>query len=376
MMRLSSILLLLQGGLILSSPALSIESAPHPTLHVVWCYCGVRPHIVPLVRGSILSFLLQSSPSQPLRIHIFTDVQSFGPLYSFMQEVQQSTTSCLQHASWRVYDISGSKHDLIAESSYRQPELNTCSGLRFFAFNSSQLEEDILAWNQKSGGHDQNALVLYVDTDTLALTPLQQIQQGVMDLLRPPHPKSKTDGSDGWPLFAAADHCEYTNMGATNRIPHPLKNGLQAGVIAADITRWRSEGVLDEILALQDEYEGRLDYGDQDLLNIWAARNKGMWAEMPLRFNTWNFDCYVDRPAMIPNILHGAGGRFWRPYDQVGRDMTSIWEKISSISRICLDPERGQVRQWKISLDGRESKIRPALWRQERKGRRAKKTEL
>ena len=187
-MRLSSKFVVL--CLLFLSAAWTVHATPvsHPPLHIVWCFCGTR--VAKMARASILSFILASSPLQPIRLHLFTDRDSFPPLFPFMQEIQQSMTSCLTHVSWRVYDsnVEISKHEAVFSKAYLQPELYLCSGLRLFAFNSSLLEEDILAWNSKSGSPDENALVIYVDTDTLALAPLKNIQK-VMDLLRP-HPPS------------------------------------------------------------------------------------------------------------------------------------------------------------------------------------------
>ena len=363
-MRLSSKFVVL--CLLFLSAAWTVHATPvsHPPLHIVWCFCGTR--VAKMARASILSFILASSPLQPIRLHLFTDRDSFPPLFPFMQEIQQSMTSCLTHVSWRVYDSNFeiSKHEAVFSKAYLQPELYLCSGLRLFAFNSSLLEEDILAWNSKSGSPDENALVIYVDTDTLALAPLKNIQK-VMDLLRPHPPSSAwTDrglNREQWPLIAAADHCEFTNMGMTGRIPHPLRNGLQAGVLAADVTRWIHEGVLNDFLSLIDEYKGSLVYGDQDLLNIFAARNEDRWAEIPIEFNTWRFDCYTERPAPLPTILHGAGGRFWRPHDEVGREMAAIFDTISNVSQICLKSNQ-KARKWTFTLDSRKTVVKPALW--------------
>lgn len=63
-------------------------------------------------------------------------------------------------------------------------------------------------------------------------------------------------------VFAAADHCDARNMAATGRIPHPPPRGLQSGVLAVDVARYRGQRVRAELEAvLAGDHD--LKYGDQ-----------------------------------------------------------------------------------------------------------------
>lgn len=100
--------------------------------------------------------------------------------------------------------------------------------------------------------------VLYVDTDTVFLSPVSRI----------------------WSLFAqfnatqmaglSPEH-EDKNVGWYNRFArHPFYGplGVNSGVMLMNLTRMRSFKWVDYILPLHKEYKLKITWGDQDLINI------------------------------------------------------------------------------------------------------------
>lgn len=100
--------------------------------------------------------------------------------------------------------------------------------------------------------------MLYVDTDTLFLSPVDRI----------------------WSLFGhfnatqiaglSPEH-EDKNVGWYNRFArHPFYGalGVNSGVMLMNLTRMRQFKWVDYILPLHKEYKLKITWGDQDLINI------------------------------------------------------------------------------------------------------------
>lgn len=100
--------------------------------------------------------------------------------------------------------------------------------------------------------------MLYVDTDTLFMTPVDRV----------------------WQLFAqfnasqiaglSPEH-EDKNVGWYNRFArHPFYGsmGINSGVMLMNLTRMREFKWVEYILPLYKEYKLKITWGDQDLINI------------------------------------------------------------------------------------------------------------
>lgn len=109
--------------------------------------------------------------------------------------------------------------------------------------------------------------VLYVDTDTLFLSPVSRI----------------------WSLFASfnasqmaglSPEHEDRNVGWYNRFArHPFYGalGVNSGVMLMNLTRMRRFKWVDYIVPLHREYRLKITWGDQDLINILFHFHPGEW---------------------------------------------------------------------------------------------------
>jgi UDP-xylose:glucoside alpha-1,3-xylosyltransferase len=100
--------------------------------------------------------------------------------------------------------------------------------------------------------------LLYVDTDTLFLTPLEEIWRHLslfnssqMAALTPEH----EDRATGW----------YNRFA---RHPYYGPLGVNSGVMLMNLTRMRAFGWIDYVLPIYHEYKLKITWGDQDIINI------------------------------------------------------------------------------------------------------------
>lgn len=100
--------------------------------------------------------------------------------------------------------------------------------------------------------------VLYMDTDTLLLRPVEDIWDHFKNF-------------DSWQLASMAPESEETSLSWYPRFArHPFvgKNGMNSGVMLLNLTRMRAFGWKEKIIEAYNKYKLSITWGDQDLINI------------------------------------------------------------------------------------------------------------
>lgn len=129
--------------------------------------------------------------------------------------------------------------------------------------------------------------VLYIDTDTLVLSDLQELWS--------------TDLNDK-PVGAVIDRFDAqikSGQLAENDMPH-VRNYFNAGVLLINLPRWRAEGISEKAL----EYlrlHPQSPYADQDALNVACDER---WMGLDIRWNFQNH--YATDIAMLPSSSRPA----------------------------------------------------------------------
>lgn len=100
--------------------------------------------------------------------------------------------------------------------------------------------------------------VLYMDTDTLLLRPVDNIWDHFKNF-------------DSWQLASMTPEGEETSLTWYPRFArHPFagKNGMNSGVMLLNLTRMRACGWKEKIIEAYNKYKLSITWGDQDLINI------------------------------------------------------------------------------------------------------------
>ena len=81
----------------------------------------------------------------------------------------------------------------------------------------------------------------------------------------------------------------------------PIIEYFNAGVLLINVKEWRAKKLSSELLDLADKYMDKIDWWDQDILNIYFYNR---WKEMDARYNAL---LYAEEIPKDPIILHYAG---------------------------------------------------------------------
>lgn len=145
--------------------------------------------------------------------------------------------------------------------------------------------------------------MLYVDTDTLFLSPVKE----TWDLFY------KFNASQ---IAALSPEHEDRNVGWYNRFArHPFYGplGVNSGVMLMNLTRMRAFQWTEHILPLHKEYKLKITWGDQDLINILFFFHPDKLYVFPCQFNYRPDHCMYMSVCKTPDgvqILHGNRGYF------------------------------------------------------------------
>ena len=91
------------------------------------------------------------------------------------------------------------------------------------------------------------------------------------------------------------------NVKRLNDIGFPVTKYFNAGVLLINVKAWRDAKVSGRLIDLADRYMDKIDWWDQDILNIYFYDT---WKEMDAKYNTL---IYADQLPENPIILHYAG---------------------------------------------------------------------
>ncbi|CRL07554.1 CLUMA_CG020519, isoform A [Clunio marinus] len=221
----------------------------------------------------------------------------------------------------RIKFIIVTENDLL---ELLQEKLETYQNQRHFLFDLREIKfpgEDQELWRKlfkpcasqrlflPSVLSDVDATILYLDSDTLFLSPPQEI----FDYLR--HFNSSQ-------IAAMTPESEHKNVAWYPRFSsHPFYGecGVNSGVMLMDLTKMRSLKWEQEMLRLYEKYRLNLVFGDQDLINIYFSQHPEQLFILPCAFNYRPDHCmYV---SMCPvedgiKLLHGNRGYFHKTENQ------------------------------------------------------------
>lgn len=203
-------------------------------IHLAVVACGDRmPETIILLKSAVMF----SSPSSRLHFHIFTEAE----LQPQFKEALESWPSFVQERfSFSILSIAYPETE---DFEKWKVLFKPCASQRLF-FPQILTHLDRL---------------LYVDTDILFLKPVQDIWRLF----------SKFNSSQ---LAALAPEHEDKAMGWYNRFAmHPYYGelGVNSGVMLMHLDRMRSSRWEKKMIAYQQEYDKKIVWGDQDLINIY-----------------------------------------------------------------------------------------------------------
>lgn len=288
-------------------------------IHLAVVACGDRmPETIILLKSAVMF----SSSSNRLHFHIFTE-----------DELQPQFKEALE--SWPAF-VTERFSFTIRSIAYPETEdfekwrvlFKPCASQRLF-FPQILTHLDHL---------------LYVDTDILFLKPVQDIWQLF----------SKFNSSQ---LAALAPEHEDKAMGWYNRFAmHPFYGelGVNSGVMLMHLERMRSSRWEKKMIAYQQEYDKKIVWGDQDLINIYFH----YFPEKLLLYSCqWNYrpdhcmynqNCHsaVDEGV---SILHGNRRVF---HNDKQPAFKAVYNAISDFDFEKGDPQRDLIQRIQTDLKG------------------------
>lgn len=165
--------------------------------------------------------------------------------------------------------------------------------------------------------------VLYVDTDTLFLTPVESVWAYFGKF-------NKTQ------MAALAPEHEDPNVGWYNRFAkHPYygKLGVNSGVMLMNLTRMRAFQWTEYVVPIYRKFKLHITWGDQDIINIIFHYHPGRLYIYSCRYNYRPDHCMytsICKPAERDGVavIHGSRGFFHSEKQPVFRAIYSVFESF------------------------------------------------
>jgi len=101
-------------------------------------------------------------------------------------------------------------------------------------------------------------------------------------------------------IYAASEAFVDHNTMRLNKLGLNLNKYFNAGVLLVNLKKWREDNLTQKFLKVADEYMDRLEWYDQDILNVYFANN---WGEFDKKYNAVHLQ--NELPEM-PVIIHYA----------------------------------------------------------------------
>ncbi|CAG0887590.1 unnamed protein product [Cyprideis torosa] len=209
---------------------------PSKGIVLVFVACGNRTKETLVLLNSVLLF--RSDPQTQVHVVAFTELEQVELFRESLQKVMKSSTVSLEV---RPVDFS---HALIPKSSKTDWKnlFKRCASQRLFL---PEVLEDVDA-------------VLYVDTDVLFLSPIEEIWEYFQRF------------NDSQLASASPEHEDVAVSWYSRFARHPFfgETGINSGVMLMNLTRMRNRKTRVYFNEFYAEYRSQLAWGDQDLLNI------------------------------------------------------------------------------------------------------------
>eukprot|EP00571_Detonula_confervacea_P002892 CAMPEP_0172330470 /NCGR_PEP_ID=MMETSP1058-20130122/61415_1 /TAXON_ID=83371 /ORGANISM="Detonula confervacea, Strain CCMP 353" /LENGTH=431 /DNA_ID=CAMNT_0013047685 /DNA_START=173 /DNA_END=1465 /DNA_ORIENTATION=- len=270
------------------------------------------------------------TPSETIIVHVFTDdVSTLNE--NFLKS--SSTSRLIDRLDVRVY-----KMPLQPSASDNYHRFRRCASARLYA---PYLFQSTITGYEGGAGDSSNSSsvdplpdrILYLDTDTLVTTPLRRLWESATTMFDE-HPNA---------LFAMAQECgldQHAIMGGYDTayrgyagenvtvdgkpqliytLPAGTCRGYNSGVLFVHLHRWQTQDFSSMVLeqgsyARDHNYEDKMLYGDQGILNAIAARFPERLLELPCFWNMRSDSVPYCLPRYIENgggILHGNKRKFY-----------------------------------------------------------------
>ncbi|XP_077527440.1 glucoside xylosyltransferase 1-like isoform X1 [Haemaphysalis longicornis] len=163
--------------------------------------------------------------------------------------------------------------------------------------------------------------VIYVDTDVVFLHPVEDFWRMFAAM-------------NSWQMAAMAPDTEsFTNSWYLTKAQHPFVRpfALNAGLLMMNLTRMREFGLERRVVQLKKEFEGRIPWADQDLLNILFSRHPERIFTFTCRWNYREEHCSgnalcADGPAAA---VHGWRKMFIEPMEPAFTTLHAAMKKYN-----------------------------------------------
>ncbi|WCT14910.1 glycosyltransferase family 8 protein [Mucilaginibacter jinjuensis] len=100
----------------------------------------------------------------------------------------------------------------------------------------------------------------------------------------------------------AVDDAEVTShVERLNKLGFPIKRYFNAGVLLINFKAWRADGVAGEFIGLANQYMDKLEWWDQDILNMYFYNG---WQPMNPKYNAIHLR---KKLPQLPVVVHYAG---------------------------------------------------------------------
>ncbi|KAH9379386.1 hypothetical protein HPB48_013603 [Haemaphysalis longicornis] len=162
--------------------------------------------------------------------------------------------------------------------------------------------------------------VIYVDTDVVFLHPVEDFWRMFAAM-------------NSWQMAAMAPETEsFTNNWYLTKALHPFVRpfALNAGLLMMNLTRMREFGLERRVVQLKKEFEGRIPWADQDLLNILFSRHPERIFTFTCRWNYRQEHCggnalCTDGPVAV---VHGSRKMFISPMEPAFTTLHAAMKKL------------------------------------------------
>ncbi|CAN7988130.1 unnamed protein product, partial [Ixodes hexagonus] len=189
---------------------------------------------------------------------------------------------------------------------------------------------------------DEDA-VIYLDADILLLRPVEELWS-TFDLMHPSY------------LIAQAFEIEDWNTNpyrTLTKLPYFKPYGVNAGVMPMNLTRMRDFGWMSKLEPLLRKYGRRLQWGDQDIVNIVFNEHPDKLFVMPCNWNFRRDSCEFHRTCwgQAPALLH-ANRRLFTINDEPAFRSTQLamreYKLGTSLERNFIDPLEQRLKESRV----------------------------
>ncbi len=155
---------------------------------------------------------------------------------------------------------------------------------------------------------------LFLDSDTVVTGPLDELSRlKFADIDRPASPQVSKY------VYAVSEIEEQriANSQRLSALGFKTDRYFNAGVMMVNLKAWREENITPQLMKLAEQYMEKLQFYDQDVLNIFFLNR---WGELDRTYNALHL---IWKRAGTPLIVHFAGAS--KPWNYLDRHPYKAW---------------------------------------------------